>query len=135
MDEGSGRHRIAAFVEVDTSNFSDVKLAIYTGGLVYLGFEVPDYVMSSQTWDVNPGKANIVGGHAVIAAGYDEQGLNIISWGSKAYRMTWAFWSRYVDEAYLVADADWITSSGKSPAGISLLDLETQMEALREAAE
>lgn len=133
VDEGSGRHRIVAFVEVDPSNFADVKLAIYTGGLVYLGFDVPDYIMSQQVWDVQPGKTKSIGGHAVIAAGYDDQGLHIISWGSKAYRMTWAFWSHYVDEAYLVADADWVSSTGKSPAGLSLIDLETQMEALRES--
>jgi hypothetical protein len=130
----SGRHRISAFVEVDPSNFADVKLAIYDGGLCYLGFNVPDWIMSEQVWDVRPGTANIIGGHAVIAAGYDADGLNIISWGSKAYRMTWAFWSAYVDEAYLLADADWILATGKSPAGLSLTDLETQMSAIREAA-
>lgn len=130
----SGRHRISAFVEIDPANFADVKLTIYEAGLCYLGFDVPDWVMSSQVWDVRPGQANIVGGHAVIAAGYDADGLNIISWGSKAYRMTWAFWSAYVDEAYLIADADWITATGKSPAGLALTDLETQMQALRQAA-
>jgi len=54
--------------------------------------------------------------------------------GFEAYRMTWAFWSAYVDEAYLIADADWITATGKSPAGLALTDLETQMQALRQAA-
>lgn len=133
VDEGNGRHRICAFVEIDPSNFADVKLAIYTGGLVYLGFDVPDYIMSQTVWDVQPGKANIDGGHCVIAAGYDDQGLKIISWGRKDYVMTWAFWSHYVDEAYLIADADWVSSTGKSPAGFSLTDLETQMEGLRDA--
>ena len=31
-------------------------------------------------------------------------------------------------------DADWITATGKSPAGLALTDLETQMQALRQAA-
>lgn len=135
VSNGGGRHRISAFVEVDPSNFADVKLAIFEGGLCYLGFDVPDYVMSEQVWDVRPGEPDIVGGHAVIAAGYDDAGLNIISWGSKAYRMTWAFWSEFVDEAYLLADADFITSTGKSPAGLSLTDLETQMDALRSSSQ
>lgn len=132
--DGISRHRIAAFVEIDPRNPDDVKLAIATGGLVYLGFEVPDYMpeAAGSTWDVQPGpNANIVGGHAVIAAGYDANGLDIISWGAK-YRMTWAFWSEFVDEAYLLADQSWIESTGKSPAGLSLADLETQMQALND---
>lgn len=131
---GADRHRIAAFVEIDPRNFDDVKLAIADGGLVYIGFEVPDYMPESagSTWDVQPGpNANVVGGHAVIAAGYDAEGLTIISWGAK-YRMTWAFWSEFVDEAYLLADQSWIEATGKSPAGLSLTDLETQMQALND---
>jgi len=131
---GADRHRIAAFVEIDPRNFDDVKLAIATGGLVYLGFEVPSYMpeAAGSTWDVQPGpNCNIVGGHAVIAAGYDANGLDIISWGAK-YRMTWAFWSEFVDEAYLLADPSWIEATGKSPGGLSLTDLETQMQALND---
>lgn len=131
VSNGSGRHRITAFVEIDPSNQWDVKYSLFEGGLVYLGFSVPDYCMSSQVWDVQPGKPNIVGGHAVVAAGYDDAGVTILSWGSKAYRMTWAFWAAYVDEAYLIGDADWITATGKSPAGLSLTELESQMSALR----
>lgn len=131
VSNGSGRHRITAFVEIDPTNHADVKLAIWSGGLAYIGFEVPDYIMSEQVWDVQPGKPNIVGGHCVIAAGYDDAGLNIISWGSKSYRMTWNFWAAYVDESYLIADADWINATGKSPAGLSLAELESQMSALR----
>lgn len=131
---GASRHRIAAFVEIDPRNFDDVKLAIADGGLVYIGFEVPNYLPegAGSTWDVEPGaNYQIEGGHAVIAAGYDANGLDIISWGAK-YRMTWAFWSEFVDEAYLLADQSWIEATGKSPAGLSLTDLETQMQALND---
>lgn len=131
---GADRHRIAAFVEIDPRNPDDVKLAIAQSGLVYIGFGVPDYLpeAAGSTWDVEPGpNANIVGGHAVIAAGYDANGLDVISWGAK-YRMTWAFWSEFVDEAYLLADQSWIEATGKSPAGLSLADLETQMQSLND---
>jgi hypothetical protein len=129
---GNGRHRITAFVEIDPANFADVKLAIFTAGLAYIGFNVPSYLPEEPgaTWDVQPGIPQIAGGHCVIVAGYDDAGLDVISWGAK-YRMTWAFWSEFVDEAYMIADADWVTSSGKSPAGLSLTELETQMQALR----
>ena len=135
--DGSGRHQIAAFVEIDPRNFDDVKLSIAEGGLVYLGFDVPDYLPSSadNVWDVQPGaNYNIVGGHAVIAAGYNADGLTVISWGAK-YRMTWAFWSKFVDESYLLADAEWIKASGASPAGMTLAQLEAQMSALRQESQ
>jgi hypothetical protein len=134
--DGSGRHRLAAFVEVDPRNFDDVKLAIATAGLVYLGFEVPDYLLSSgSTWDVQPStNYQIDGGHAVVAAGYDATGLKVISWGA-LYSMTWAFWSEFVDEAYMIADSDFIKATGQTPAGLSLADLETQMAALRMASQ
>lgn len=135
---GGDRHRIAAFVELDPRNFDDIKLAIVDGGLAYIGFNVPSYLpeAAGSIWDVQSNAASwsIVGGHAVIAAGYDADGLTIISWGAK-YRMTWAFWSEFVDEAYLLADADWIRSTGSTPAGVTLEELETLMSALRQESQ
>ena len=129
---GSGRHRISAYIEIDPSNAADVKLAVYSAGLTYIGFNVPSYLPESPgaTWDVQPGNASIAGGHCVIVVGYDDAGLNIISWGAK-YRMTWAFWAEFVDEAYMLADADWVRATGLDPAGQSLVALEAQMDALR----
>lgn len=135
---GTSRHRIAAFVEVDPRNFDDVKTAIAEAGITYIGFNVPSYLPegAGAVWDVQSDASNwsIVGGHAVVAAGYDAAGLTILSWGAK-YRMTWAFWSEFVDEAYMIADADWLRATGTTPAGMTLADLETQMSALRQASQ
>jgi hypothetical protein len=135
---GASRRKITAFVEIDPRNFADVKLSIFSGGLVYLGFDVPSYMpqTAGSTWDAQPSTANYsdVGGHAVIAAGYTADGLIIISWGAK-YLMTWAFWSEFVDEAYLIAYADWFRSTSLSPPGGTLDELEQQMIALREPAQ
>ena len=131
--DGSGRHRIAAFVEVDPTNEADVKLAINDGGACYIGFNVPDFAMNtSGLWDVQPGTPNIIGGHAVVLAAYDSVGPTCITWG-RLQKMTWAFFEAYTDEAYMLADQEWIRSTGVSPAGLSLTDLETQMQALRQA--
>lgn len=130
---GADRHRIAAFVEVDPSNQADVMLTIADCGAAYIGFEVPDYAMStSGTWDVQPGNAHIEGGHCVVLAGYDEVGPTCITWG-RLQKMTWGFFHAFTDEVYAVADPDWVSATGKSPAGLSLTDLETQMQALRES--
>lgn len=129
-----GAQKLSAFVEVDPSNQADVKLAINDCGVCYIGFNVPDYAMStSATWDVQPGTPNIVGGHAVVLAAYDTVGPTCITWG-RLQKMTWAFFGAFTDEAYMLADADWFNAQGVSPAGLSLSDLESQMEALKEAA-
>jgi hypothetical protein len=82
--------------------------------LVYVGFNVPQNILPSdggtppQVWDVDPSNPQIVGGHAIVLPGYDNSGLNVISWGA-FYQMTWAFFAKYVDEVYAIADNTWLT--------------------------
>ena len=71
----------------------------------------------------------IIGGHAVILAGYDDQGARVISWG-QYYTMTWEFFGKFVDEVYAIADSEWIESTGQTPGGLTLDQLEAQMQAL-----
>jgi hypothetical protein len=135
---GQTPHKIAAFVEVDPRNTDDVKHAIANCGVAYIGFNVPQYVMPPnqpplKVWDVQKGDANIVGGHAVVLAGYDPKSARLISWGSY-YTMTWAFFAKYVDEVYAIADKTWIAAGGKTPGGLTLAELEVQMKALRDNA-
>jgi len=132
--DGSGQHRITAFVEVDPANQADVKLAIAQCGVAYIGFDVPDYAMNTTgLWDVQPGKPTIVGGHAVVLAAYDSVGPTCITWG-RLQKMTWAFFDEYTDEAYAVIDKEWVRNTGLTPAGGTLEQLETQMAAIRDAA-
>jgi hypothetical protein len=132
---GTGRHKIAAFVEVDPRNVDDVKRTIDDCGVAYIGFNVPAYIVPPPpaappaVWDVQTNNAAIVGGHAVVLAGYNANGARLISWGSY-YTMTWAFFAKYVDEVYAIADADWVQAKGTTPGGLSLAQLETQMKAL-----
>lgn len=130
----TGPHRIAAYVEVDKRNTDDVKHTIADCGVAYIGFDVPAYLMANgppSIWDVNPSADNdVIGGHAVVLAGYDADYLKLISWG-QVYRMTWAFFAAQTEEVYAIADAAWIRATGLSPGGLSLADLEAQMLALR----
>ena len=81
-------------------------------------------------WDVEPKADNkIVGGHAVVLAGYNASEARVVSWG-KYYTMTWEFFSTYVDESYAIADDAWISAKGTTPGGLTLDELETQMQAL-----
>jgi hypothetical protein len=133
--QGKTRHKITAFVEVDPRVTDDVKYAIANCGVAYIGFNVPQYIVPTgepppQIWDVETDNAAIVGGHAVVLAGYDANGARLISWGSY-YTMTWAFFAKYVDEVYAIADSSWIEQGGSTPGGLTLAELEVQMEALK----
>lgn len=133
-------NKIAAFVEVDPRVTDDVKRTINDCGVAYIGFNVPAYIMPAgqeppAVWDYKPADANaqIVGGHAVVLAGYDANGARVISWG-QYYTMTWAFFGKWVDEVYAIADQDWVDATGKTPGGLTLQVLEEQMQGLKEEA-
>jgi hypothetical protein len=129
--------KIDAFVEVSVHNLDNIKRAIADCGVCYIGFNVPQYIMPPgkeplAVWDVDAhGDNTIVGGHAVVLAGYDSHGARVISWGSY-YTMTWAFFEKFVDEAYAIADQEWISTKGTTPGGLSLKQLEAAMKALKQ---
>lgn len=127
-------NKLAAWVEVDVRNTNDIKRVIDDCGVCYIGFEVPSNIMPQNApppsvWKVQAG-SRIIGGHAVVLAGYDSSEANLISWGGK-YSMTWDFFEHYTDEAYALVDVDWVKSTGKTPLGMSLQTLTTQMQALK----
>ena len=131
------RNKILGYIEVDPRHVDDVKRAINDCGLVYVGFNVPQYLGPQnrdlpKLWDIDPANRRFIGGHAVVVPGYDEQTLDVISWG-RFYKMTWKFFGRYVEEVYAIADHAWIAATGRTPGGLTLEDLERQMHALREA--
>jgi hypothetical protein len=133
---GQTRHKIAGFVEIDPRNTDDVKRAINECGVAYIGFNVPQNIMPQggvppAVWDVDPSNPPSVGGHAVVLPGYDANGFKVISWG-RCYTMTWEFFAQYVDEVYAIADPTWIDAKGTSPGGLSLDEIEQQMQAIKE---
>jgi len=133
---GKSLKKIDAFVEVSVANLDNVKRTVADCGVCYIGFNVPQYIMPQgkeplSVWDVNPKADNtIIGGHAVVLAGYNAQGARLISWG-QYYTMTWAFFEKFVDEAYAIADPEWIAKTGKTPGGLTLAQLEAAMKALK----
>jgi hypothetical protein len=129
--DGTVFDKIHGYVEVDHRNRALVKLIIYQCGVAYIGFQVTEYVnFGNRTWDYVPGA--IVGseGHAVVLAGYDESGTTAISWGQR-YTVTWDFIENQVDEIYGIVDTAWVNSTGKTPAGLTLDELEQLMLPLK----
>jgi hypothetical protein len=132
--KGTQTHKITAFVEVDPRNTDDVKRTINDCGVAYIGFNVPAFLMPPNeappaVWDVQITDTNIIGGHAVVLAGYTDEGARVISWG-QYYTMTWAFFAAYVDEVYAIADSLWFENGGSTPGGLTLAELEAQMNAI-----
>jgi hypothetical protein len=137
--EAQSRHKLVAFIELDPKNHSDVLEVIEQCGFVYLGFNVPSYMMGPPdgggpplgSWTYPPAAGadtSIVGGHCVAAPRGDADGLFVVSWGG-VYEMSWGFLDQYCDEAYAVVDLDWGSLHG-TPLGIPLGVLAEEMKAL-----
>lgn len=130
---GVGGHKIAAYASIDVSNLTEVKQAISLFGAVSIGINFPDSAMTQfdqgDVWDVVKG-ARVEGGHCVLAGAYDKDGVGIVTWGAEA-KMTWRFWRKYVDEAWVYLDLDGLTRAGAYFAGSpSFYDLGQQFAAL-----
>jgi hypothetical protein len=111
---GIAGHKIVAYASLDVANLDEVRQAIALFGSVSIGLQFPDSAMrqfnAGETWDVVKGARN-EGGHCVLAGAYDEDGVGIVTWGAET-RMTWRFWTRYVDEAWVALDADGMKAAG-----------------------
>jgi hypothetical protein len=135
---GGGKHRerILAYLEVDPRHIDDVKRTIADCGVAYVGLNIPQNVVPKERevpalWTVDPKKQKIVEGHAVVLPGYDAEGAIVISWG-RSYKMTWEFFSKYVDEVYAIADRAWVDAKKQTPGGLSVPELEALMRYLKD---
>lgn len=125
-------HQLIAYADVNCANDTQIRQAISLFGGLYIGFQVPNFVMQSfpAVWDVVPKDGGIDGGHCVFVVGYDDTTLSFISWG-KVYKMTWAFWAKYVDEAHALLSHDFLSANGFNPMGFNLLQLQTDLECIK----
>ncbi|MFF7130421.1 hypothetical protein [Streptomyces sp. NPDC008240] len=111
---GIAGHKIVAYASLDVANLDEIRQAINLFGNISIGMNFPASAMNQfnagQTWDVVRG-AKVEGGHCVLAGAYDKDGVGIVTWGAET-KMTWRFWTRYVDEAWVVLDADGLKKAG-----------------------
>lgn len=110
---GVSGHKIVAYASLDVANLEEIRQAIALFGSISIGMNFPDSAMdqfdTGETWDVVRG-ARIEGGHCVLAGAYDKDGVGIVTWGAET-RMTWKFWQKYVDEAWVCLDEDGLTQA------------------------
>lgn len=135
-----GVNNLSAFYEVDPRNLNDVRWTINDCGFSYIGIDVPNYLMQNieagkTVWDAPSvgDDTTIEGGHCIILpASLVTGNFKLISWGT-IYEMTPGFFSQFCDEAYGLVDLTWITAKGTTPGGLTLTQLEAQMQGLKEA--
>jgi hypothetical protein len=134
LADGS-RDKIIAFMEVDPRNINDIKVTINDFGVCYIGFQVPNSIyengMPKTKWEYDANHTDTEGGHCVVAVKYDDEYVSVISWGA-LYEISWEFFTQYTDEAYAIVSPDWIATSGKSPLGMTVAEMEQLMSAIRE---
>lgn len=125
-------HKLLAFATALPANQIHIQQAIALFGGVYIGFNVPQYALPGDgtippVWDVNPTADNtIIGGHCVFVCAYSPYALTCVTWG-QLQPMTWAFWNKFVDEAYALVSPDWISNKGTAPNGFDLAALESDI--------
>ena len=128
-------HKLDAFAALDIGNQTNIKDAIWLTGCVYLGVNLPLSAQDQDIWDIPPegltgnGTPKSWGGHCVIACGYNDKGLTVITWGQPKL-MTWSFYHAYVEEAWALLSKEWISASGIAPSGFLYEDLILDMAAL-----
>lgn len=131
--EVAGRvHKSRGSASVDHTNKELVKAAIYAGGGINIGMNLPNAWYQSadgSVWDVT--NTGIVGGHEVQGYGYNEKGVLISTWGGSR-TITWAAFqsSRWVDEVYVTLTPDWYGEDKLAPNGIDVAGLEAAFAAI-----
>lgn len=101
---GIAGHNLHAYAKVNAQDLEQVKAAAVLFSGLYLGVGLPITAQGQAIWDDTGdndprSQAWSWGGHAINAVGYDPDGPSIVTWGA-VKKMTWKFWSRYVDEAW-----------------------------------
>lgn len=128
-------HPLDAFAVLDVGNRANIKDAIWLCGVAYLGINLPLSAQTQELWDIPEGGAigdgepGSWGGHCVIAVGYNDKGLTIVTWGQTKF-MTWDFFNVYCEEAYALLSKEWIKQEGVSPSGFNYPALIKDMRQL-----
>jgi len=119
-------YKIEAFAELNRGSHDELKKAIVMQFGVGLGLTLPYAALTQfqagRAWDVVSGpngQPDSGGGHYVYCPGYTKDGPVCVTWGRKQ-PMTWRFFDRYADEAYVVIDARDTKLKKKSAVGGAL---------------
>lgn len=134
IKSGTGQKKIFGYASVNPSHVEMVKVGSWLFEGLYIGVALPVTAQTQPVWDVVPnGGADAEpgswGGHAVPVVDYNASTLTIVTWGALK-EMTWAFWNKYIDEAYAVLSTDAVKASGVTAEGFKLAQLTADIKGL-----
>lgn len=132
LQAGGKTYTIDGYVAVDWTNKLEVQVALYLFGSLTLGINLPGQWTEGgdgSIWDVT--NSRIVGGHDVCAVGYNDQGVQIATWGGLR-TITWrAFTSRqWIEEVYAQLAPLWYGSDKLAPSGVDVATLKDDLSKL-----
>jgi hypothetical protein len=131
-----GGHHLLGFATANTANQTEIQQAIALFGTLDIGMDVPNFIMAGNAppllWDVVADDGGTAGGHSVVCIGFRIVNgvlqIGFISWGT-IYWMTWAYWTKYVDEAYALLLATWVRANA-TPSGFNLTEMQADIAAI-----
>lgn len=111
--------QITTFAQLDTTNMTEVKTAVFNFGMVDVGCMIyqsdMDRFNAGQGWVGTGATGNPLGGHCIGLVGYDANNLYFVTWG-KIQKATYAWWNSRVQEAWAIISSDWADEgNGKTP--------------------
>jgi hypothetical protein len=121
--------KIDGYVSVDWTNKLEVQVALYLFGAITIGINLPQAWTTNAIWDVT--NTGIVGGHDVTCVGYDDQGVQVASWG-RIYTITWAAFLKttWLEESYVMLAPDWYGNDRLAPSGVDANTLRDDLAKL-----
>ena len=135
VDDKGSRHKVDAYVRLDTGDFTDLKIAMYLFGAVGIGLLMPpntqEDFQEKRKWDVRDSNEDeITGGHYVSGCGIDENGdIVAMTWGGYQ-RITEAFFRKYNDESVCYFSVERMINK-VSPEGFHAEKLIADLKTLR----
>lgn len=129
---GIAGHKIAAYAQLITGDYGQLRQAVALFGNAYVGLNLPDYVVPNDgadwttiPWIYQEGQPpDQNNGHCVPVMKYSAEKKRawFISWGAEML-MNPSFYANYSDEAYVVITEDWIKADQESPSGFDITQL------------
>jgi hypothetical protein len=129
--DGLFGNRIAGYAPVRPGDVEGLHQAIAFYGAAYLGVALPasaqQQFANGAPWTVVPGSP-IEGGHCVLAVGYSQSAVYVVSWG-QTVAVSYPWLAKYLTETWAILPSEFV-EAGHGPGAIDLVSLRRDLDAL-----
>jgi hypothetical protein len=125
---------VEAYAPVAVQDVNTLRFAINAYDFAYLGITVTQAMMDATqgpapwTWTLEEAGGEQLGGHCIIACGYDSNWIYCVTWG-EIVRVAYPAWAQIGDEAWAVLTGE-ISSAGTDGHGLNLAALKADISKL-----